>query len=66
MTLRRRFQVPHAACVPSATCYRQAAAVSRHCIAVIALHSLLSGRCRYELTTILNGAHTPDRYTRAL
>jgi hypothetical protein len=66
MTLRRRFQVPHAGCVPNATCYRQAAAVSRHCIAVTALRSLLSARCRYELTTILNGAQSPDRYTQAL
>jgi hypothetical protein len=66
MTLRQRFQVPYAPCVPSATCCRQAAAVSRHCIAVTALRALLSACCRYELTTILNGAQSPDRYTQAL
>ena len=66
MTLRRRLQVPHAAGVPSATCCRQAAAVSRHCIAVTAPRAFLSARCRYELTTILNGARSPDRYTQAL
>jgi hypothetical protein len=66
MTWRRRFQAPYAVFVPNATCCRQAAAVSRRCIAVNALRSLPSARGRYELTTILNGAHTPDRYTRAL
>jgi hypothetical protein len=66
MTFRRPFQVPCAVFVPNATCCRQAAAVSRHCVAVTALRLLPLARCRYELTTILNGAHTPDQYTRAL
>ena len=61
MTLRRPFRSRARTFVPNATCCRQAAAVSRRCIAVSALRSLPSGRGRYELTTILNGAHTPDR-----